>query len=307
MMTAAVADVLHANEVPVDDIVVRRLLGEQFPEWSTLPLERVATPGSDHVLYRLGRDHVVRLPRKEGVDPQIDKERTWLPRLAPLVSCPLPTPVAKGKPSRMYPFSWSVYTWLDGENPLEGVPGAELARDLARFVTTLQSVDLPGGPAPAGDNFGRGEPLARRDAATRAAIDQLAGVLDTRAVTAAWEHALGTPAWEGHPVWLHGDLTSENILVRDGRLAAVLDFGCLGVGDPACDLMVAWSLMTAEDRKVFRADVGVDDETWARGRGWALSTALIALPYYDETHPPRAANARYRIAEVLGDLSGLAA
>lgn len=303
-MQAAVADVLHENEVPVDDIVVRRLLGQQFPKWATLPLERVATPGSDHVLYRLGRDHVVRLPRKEGVDSQVDKERTWLPRLAPLVSCALPTPVAKGKPSRMYPFSWSVYTWLDGEIPTEGSAAAELAQDLARFVTTLQSLDFPGGPAPGSENFGRGEPLARRDAATRAAIAQLAGLVDVPAVTAAWEDALNTPAWEGRPVWLHGDLTTENILVRDGRLAAVLDFGCLGVGDPACDLMVAWSLMTAEDRRVFRAEVGVDDETWARGRGWALSTALIALPYYDQTHPPRAANARYRIAEVLGDLSG---
>jgi aminoglycoside phosphotransferase (APT) family kinase protein len=303
MTTVAVADVLHANEVPVDDIVVRRLLGEQFPEWATLPLERVATPGSDHVLYRLGRDLVVRLPRKEGVDPQIDKERTWLPRLAPLVSCALPTPVAKGTPSRMYPFAWSVYTWLDGDNPPEGIAASELARDLARFVTTLQSVDIPGGPAPGSENFGRGEPLARRDAATRAAIAQLASELDPRAVTAAWEHALGTPVWEGRPVWLHGDLTTENILVRHGRLAAVLDFGCLGVGDPACDLMVAWSLMTPEDRKVFRAEVGADEETWARGRGWALSTALIALPYYGETHRPRAANARYRIAEILGELN----
>jgi aminoglycoside phosphotransferase (APT) family kinase protein len=304
MMPAAVADVLHANEVPMDDIVVRRLLGAQFPEWATLPLERVATPGSDHVLYRLGSDLVVRLPRKEGVESQIDKERAWLPRLAPLVSCALPTPVAKGGPSRMYPFSWSVYTWLGGENPSEGVPAPELARDLARFVTTLQSVDLPGGPVPGGENFGRGEPLARRDAATRAAIAKLEGEVDVRAVTAAWEHALGMPVWEGRPVWLHGDLTTENILVRGGRLAAVVDFGCLGVGDPACDLMVAWSLMTPQDRQVFRDEVGVDDETWARGRGWALSTALIALPYYATTHPPRAANARYRIAEVLGDLSG---
>jgi len=305
-MTSAVANVLHANEAPVDDIVVRRLLGEQFPEWATLPLERVATPGSDHVLYRLGSDLVVRLPRKEGVDAQIDKERTWLPRLAPLVSCALPKPVAKGKPSRMYPFSWSVYTWLEGANPPEGVAAPELARDLARFVTTLQSVDLAGAPAPGSENFGRGKPLARRDAATRAAIAQLEASMDVRAVTTAWEHALAARVWEGPPVWLHGDLTTENVLVCHGRLAAVLDFGCLGVGDPACDLMVAWSLMAAEDRKVFRAEVGVDDETWARGRGWALSTALVALPYYGETHPPRAANARYRIAEVLGDLGGMA-
>jgi aminoglycoside phosphotransferase (APT) family kinase protein len=301
----AVARRLHTDEVETDGALVRRLLADQFPRWAELPIERVRTPGSDHVLYRLGDDLVVRLPRKEGVDQQVDKEREWLPRLAPLLPHAVPGPVAKGRPSAEYPFCWSVYRWVDGTNPGDGVETCELAVDVARFVAALQRIDTKGGPPAGVQNFGRGRPLADRDAPTRAAIAELDGRVDVAAVTAAWEDALRAPAWDGRPVWLHGDLTPENLLVRGDRLAAVLDFGCLGVGDPACDLMVAWTLLGVEARGVFRAALDVDDASWARGRGWALSTGLIALPYYKDTHPVRAANARYRIAEVLADTGGL--
>jgi len=303
---AAVAHRLHANEVATDEAVVRGLLADQFPEWAQLPIERVRAPGSDHVLYRLGEELVVRLPRKEGVAEQVDKERQWLPLLASLLPHAVPVPVAKGMPSATYPFSWSVYRWLDGVNPRDGVEARELAVDLARFVGALQSIEADGGP-PAGDqNFGRGEPLAHRDERTRAAIAELDGIVDARDVTAAWEHSLSAPPWTGRPLWLHGDLTPENLLVSQGRLVAIIDFGCLGVGDPACDLMVAWTVLTGEARRVFRAELGVDEPTWMRARGWALSTGLIALPYYAVTHPPRAANARYRIAEVVADIRGSA-
>jgi aminoglycoside phosphotransferase (APT) family kinase protein len=302
---AAVAQRLHANEVATDERLVRGLLADQFPEWAHLPTERVRTPGSDHVLYRLGEELVVRLPRKKGVDEQVDKERTWLPRLAPLLPYAVPVPVARGMPSAHFPFSWSIYRWLDGVNPYEGTDDRALAVDLARFIGALQRIDTDGGPAAGDQNFGRGGPLASRDEPTRAAIAELEGRVDAAAVTAAWEDALQAPPWQGPPVWLHGDLTSENLLVRQGSLAAVIDFGCLGVGDPACDVMVAWALLAGDARRVFRTELGVEDATWTRGRGWALSTGLIALPYYGETHPPRALNARYRIAEVLADLSGL--
>lgn len=300
--TLAVARTLHAHEVAIEEPLVRRLLAEQLPGWAHLPLERVLVPGSDHVLYRLGDELVVRLPRKAGVEEQVDKEREWLPRLAPSLPCRVPVPRAKGAPSAEYPFSWSVYGWLDGANPPHGIAAGELPTDLARFVAALQRIDTRGGPLAGKRNFFRGAPLSTRDAPTRAAIAQLRDVLDAQVLIAAWEDALGTPEWHGRPVWVHGDLTPENLLVRGGRLSAVLDFGCLGVGDPACDFMVAWSLLTGEARNVFRAELGVDDDAWARGRGWALSTALIALPYYERTHPPRAANARYRIREVLADL-----
>ena len=298
-----VAPVLHANEVAIDDGLVRRLLGDQFPHWAYLPLERVPVPGSDHVVYRLGAELVVRLPRKDGVDAQVDKEWQWLPRLAPHLPCAVPVPVGRGRPSSAFPFSWSIYRWLDGETPRDGVDAPHLAVDLARFVAALHRIDTAGGPPAGEQNFGRGGPLHSRDAPTRTAIERLERAVDVDAVTAAWEDALRAPPWRGSPTWVHGDLMPENLLVRKGRLAAVLDFGCLGVGDPACDVLVAWSLLTGEARHVFRAELDVDEATWARGRGWALSTALIALPYYDMTHPPRAANARFLIAEVLGDLA----
>ncbi len=300
----AVALRLHENEVAIDDALVRGLLAEQLPEWVGPPLERVRTPGSDHVLYRLGDELVVRLPRKEGVEEQVDKERQWLPRLAPLLPHAVPVPLAKGEPSASYPFSWSVYGWLDGVSPPDGVDSRELAIDLAGFVTALQEIDASDGPPAGEQNFGRGEPLALRDERTRAAIAELDGIVDVPGVTAAWENALAAPPWQAPPVWVHGDLTPENLLVHDDRLAAVIDFGCLGVGDPACDLMVAWTVLAGEARTAFHSEVGADDATWARARGWALSTALIALPYYAETHPPRAANARFRIAEVVAELRG---
>jgi aminoglycoside phosphotransferase (APT) family kinase protein len=298
----AVAARLHADEVPSDEQLVQRLVSAQFPQWAGRPVRRHETTGSDHVQYRLGDDLVVRMPRKAGVDRQVDKERFWLPRLAPSLSAAIPEPVAKGAPGEGFPFSWSVYRWLEADDaPAEGVDDATLAHELARFAVELRRIDPAGGPAPSPSNFGRGEPLAIRDEPTRFAIRELAGEIDTRAVTAAWEAALRAPLWTAEPVWVHGDLAPENILLREGRLAAVIDWGCLGVGDPAVDVMAAWAILCGDARDVFRRAAEVDDDTWARGRGWALSTALIALPYYGETHPPRAANARFRIREVLAD------
>jgi aminoglycoside phosphotransferase (APT) family kinase protein len=297
-----VAARLHVNEVPTDKQLVRRLLAAQFPEWVELPVERHATTGSDHVLYRLGDDLVVRLPRKARVDRQVDKERKWLPRLAPFLPAAVPVPLAKGEPGEGYPFFWSVHRWLVGEDaPALGSDNAALGADLGRFVSALRRIPTEGGPAAGAANFFRGAPLTVRDEPTRAALAELEGQLDTAAALAAWEHALGTPEWTGPPAWVHGDLAPGNILLDRGRLAAVIDFGCLGVGDPAVDLMAAWSILSRGARDAFRAAVGVDDDTWARGRGWALSTALIALPYYGKTHPPRAANASFRIREVLAD------
>ncbi len=168
-------------------------------------------------------------------------------------------------------------------------------------MAALQRIDPAGGLAPGPDNFFRGVPLAQRDAATRSAIASLDGVVDADAVTAEWEAALKAPGWEDAPVWIHGDLSSGNLLVEGGRLTAVIDFGCLGVGDPASDVAVAWTLFSGESRDVFRAALSVDDATWERGRGWALSWALIFIPYYLDTNPVGVASARRTIAEVLAD------
>lgn len=207
-------------------------------------------------------------------------------------------PAGDGKADGDYPWPWSVYRWLDGENPAVGrvaEPGV-LARDLAEFVTALRLIDPTGGPS-----ANRGVPLAMRDAPTRDAIGKLHTIIDTEAVTAAWEAALRAPRWTGPAVWIHGDLQPGNLLTVRGRLSAVIDFGCLGVGDPAVDAIVAWSLLTDDARRVFRAALGSDDATWARGRGWALSIALIELSYYRETNPVMAAIARHVIHEVLTD------
>jgi aminoglycoside phosphotransferase (APT) family kinase protein len=207
-------------------------------------------------------------------------------------------------PAEGYPFEWSVYPWLKGENAtVERVTDlSQLATDLAQFVAALQQIDATGGPPPAEENFFRGEPLAARDAATRAAIVSLRGTIDVDAVTAAWESALRSPEWEHPPVWIHGDLDARNLLVEEGRLSAVIDWGGLGVGDPACDVMVAWKVLTADTRDTFRTALSVDESTWARARGWALSQALSALSYYTlETNPVLVLEAQRWLAEVLAD------
>lgn len=296
---------MHVDEVDTDTSLVRRLLAAQFPRWAELPIAPVRSAGTDNALYRLGDDIVVRLPHIEieSATRQVEKEHEWLPRLAPLLPLAVPVPLAKGTPGEGYPWSWSVYQWLPGENATIAriADAGQLARDLAHFIAALWRIDPTGGPVPGEHNFFRGVPLAMRDAETRAAIASLDGALDTEAATAAWDAALQTPAWDGPPVWLHGDLQGGNLLVQQGRLSAVIDFGALGVGDPACDVMVAWNFLSPDTRAAFRAALAVDDATWARGRGWALSFGLIALPYYQSTNPVFAGIARHAITEALAD------
>jgi aminoglycoside phosphotransferase (APT) family kinase protein len=283
--------------------LVQRLLAAQFPQWAELPLEPLQSSGTDSALYRLGDDKVVRLPRIQAAAGQVDKENQWLPRLAPLVTLPIPVPLAKGTPGDGFPWSWSVYRWIEGEiATIERIANLrQTATEMAQFIAALHGVDSAGGPAPGQHNSFRDVPLATRDAATRTAISNLRGTLNEVALTAAWDAALNAPVWNRPPVWIHGDLQPGNLLIQRGRLNAVIDFGCLGVGDPACDLIVAWNLFNAESREVLRAALKVDEATWQRGRGWALSVGLIALPYYEHSNPALAAVSRYAVREVLAD------
>ncbi|MEO8178255.1 MAG: aminoglycoside phosphotransferase family protein [Deltaproteobacteria bacterium] len=294
---------MHADELMTDEALVRRLLAAQFPHWARLPIERVASAGTDNALYRLGPDLVVRLPRVHWAAAQTSKEQRWLPVLAPLLPLELPAPVASGAPGEGYPWHWGVYRWLAGKNAtLDRIADArQLALDLAQFIAALQRVDATSGPAAGEHNSFRGVPLAERDVRTRAALTQLHGVLDVAAATAEWEAALSAATWRAAPVWVHGDLQSGNLLAQGGRLCAVIDFGCLGVGDPAVDLIVAWNLLTPEARELLRTRLGVDDATWARGRGWALSVSLVALPYYQHSNPALARIARQALAALLGE------
>jgi aminoglycoside phosphotransferase (APT) family kinase protein len=298
---------MHADELDIDVGLVRRLVAKQFPEWSDLPLDAVRPRGTDNALYRLGDDKVVRLPRREGNVGALAKECRWLPKLAPLLPLPVPVPVAIGKPAAGYPFMWAVYRWLFGR-PATDTPIADLGRaatELAGFISALEAVDAADGPRPGSHNVARGSPLARRDEATRAAIAGLGDSIDGDAVTAVWEEALDAPAWDGPPVWIHGDLDARNLLVEHGSLSAVIDFGTLGVGDPAYDVMVAWKMFPSDTRDDFLRALAVDDATAARARGLAVSQAVIALDYYTlETNAVLVRESQSWISEVLAESAG---
>lgn len=285
---------MHADEVDVDVELVRRLLGAQFPQWAELPIEPFRHGGTDHFIYRVGDGLQVRLPKHESSTGQVEKELRALPRLRPLLPVELPHPLACGEPGCGYPFTWGVYEWLTGEPPREG--SAQLACDLAAFLQALQRLPVEG-ESPVNT---RGAPLARRDDAFRSALAQLEGEVDVAAVLAAWERALAAPDHDGPPVLIHGDVLPANLLVRDAGLTAVLDWGLFGAGDPACDYLIAWTLL-APVRDAFRAALELDDATWEQSRGWALSHGVIALPYYLHTNPPMVGHARSAIANVLSE------
>ncbi|MFO7664513.1 MAG: aminoglycoside phosphotransferase family protein [Chloroflexota bacterium] len=299
---------MHAGEVAIEATLVRRLLAGQFPQWADEPITAVDSAGTDNALFRLGDGKVVRLPRIHWAVDQVDKERQWLPELAPHLPLAVPRPLAIGTPGEGYPWPWSISTWLDGENATLDrlVDPQRAAGDLAAFIRALQTISTTGAPAPSDSD--RGVLLAVRDAPIRAALDHLRDLaargivlIDTDRATAVWDSVLADPPWSGPPVWLHGDLQSGNLLARGGRLSAVIDFGCLAIGDPACDLQPAWNLFTGDSRAAFREAMGVDNRAWARGRGWALSVGLIALPYYYQTNPVLAGIARQTIVAVLAD------
>lgn len=292
---------MHDEEVEIDGPLVRRLLSSQFPQWSDLSVEAVTSTGTVNAIYRLGEDLCLRLPRVRWWADDLEKELDWLPRLAPHLPLAVPEPVAKGNPGEGYPFSWAVYRWLPGEPwaPDRVRDQREAAAELARFVAALRQIDPTDGPP-----SGRSKPLPMREAQTREAIASLHGIVDTDAATAAWEASLDGPGWDGIPVWTHADLLPPNLLVDGGRLSAVIDFGVAGVGDPACDVIAAWSLFSSEGRDVFRAGLEIDDGTWERGRGWALAIALPIIPYYPETNPAFVAMAMRMLDEILSDVRG---
>jgi len=298
---------LLPGEVPIDTGLVRRLVAAQFPQWAELAVVSVAKSGVDNATYRLGDGMLVRLPRLPRWGGQVEREQRWLPRLAPHLPLPVPVPIAQGEPADGYPFPWSVYGWLDGEDasPERIKDLRQAAVDLAEFFAALQRIDAAGGPPPEWSNGFRGTDFAdERDSAIvesriRDKIAALEGLVDTDAATAVYVSALAAPAWDGPPVWIHGDPAPTNMLVTDGRLSAVIDFGTLAVGDPACDLIAAWSFLDAESRDVFRATLPIDDATWARGRGWGLA-AVLPSPA-DLADPARSASARSRLDDVITD------
>jgi aminoglycoside phosphotransferase (APT) family kinase protein len=293
---------MRDEKVNIDSSLVRRLVATQFPQWANLAIAPVEADGWDNRTFRLGEHMTVRLPSAAAYALQVEKEQRWLPRLSPLLPLPIPEPLAIGVPGEGFPWHWSIYRWHEGEVATVGhiADLPQFATALARFLIALQQVDAAGGPPPGPHNFFRGGPLTVYDGETRRAIAALGDRIDREVVTEVWEAALAT-RWNGAPVWFHGDVSSGNLLVDGGRLSAVIDFGTSGVGDPACDLSIAWTFLEGESREAFRAALPLDRATWARGRGWTLWKALIVLAELPGTDKLEIANCRRVIDAVLAE------
>jgi aminoglycoside phosphotransferase (APT) family kinase protein len=290
----------QAVEFDISADLAARLIAEQFPQWAGLPIWPVATQGTWRVNYRLGDDLVIRLPRVPdtgGLGPIL--EDGVLSRLARFLPARVPELIGLGQPAPDYPSTWGVLRWIDGEVPVEGQLATAdlLATDLAEFLRALWSVQLAGWiPAD------RGKPLSTLDEFTARTIENVRGMIDTDAAADIWDEARQLPAWDGPGVCIHSDLMAGNLITRNGRLAAVIDFDSAGAGDPSRDLIVAWMLLPATVRPAFRRSTGVDDATWLRGRARALSLAMGHLDYYrDDLNPVMYRNAAYTIREVLDD------
>jgi aminoglycoside phosphotransferase (APT) family kinase protein len=270
---------MHEDELEIGEELVRSLLAEQFPAWAELPLRRVEPSGTVNAIFRLGDELSLRLPRRDGPTEPGSPELEWLPKLAARLPVEVPVPVAQGRPGSGYPWFWEIHTWLEGTTaPVEEIDAIQAARDLAELVGALQKIGPTGAPPP-----GRGVSPAERDSAFHYWLPRFEG--DPRVVE-EWERALAAAPWGGPPVWHHGDLDCRNWLVRDRRITGVIDWGAMGAGDPACDVMVAWKLHSHAARDSFREALPIDDATWARARGWAVSQAVAALAYYTPENNP---------------------
>ena len=282
---------------------VRALIDSQFPQWAVLDVQPVELSGWDNRSFRLGDEMLIRMPSAERYVAQVEKEHRWLPALAPLLPVPIPAPLALGQPGEDYPFCWSIYRWLEGEplaRHLDGVDLSVIAIDVAAFLQALHGIDAPAGPPAGAHNFHRGGSLAVYEEEARASAARLSNEVDQALAMEIWQLALSS-RWQGQGVWVHGDIAEGNLLVQDGRLSAVIDFGSSGVGDPSSDLILAWNVLDAESRAVFRRALDLDEATWQRGRGWALWKALIVLDSERGRNEKMAEWSRRTIREVFED------
>lgn len=288
------------TKLTVDKILVRDLIATQFPQWKNLKIQPVATSGWDNVTFHLGNNMLVRLPSAKVYELQVEKEHKWLPVLGPELPLPIPMPIAMGEPSEIYPLKWSVYRWLEGEAlaSAKNINLTTIASSLARFLTVFQRIDATGGPLPGLHSFYRGGELEVYDDETRKAIDCLKNKINAPIATEIWERAIETK-WDHPPVWVHGDISRGNLLVKEGKLCAVIDFGQLAIGDPACDLALAWTLFKGESRQAFKRNLQLDSDTWLRGLAWTLWKALIEAAGFTNPNNAESKRALYIIDEVI--------
>lgn len=301
---------MHDDELPTGAELARRLLVAQFPEWSTLQLRPVTSTGTSNAMYRLGDDMVMRLPLRPGSEASLRKEMRWLPELASSLPLTIPVPIALGEATAEYPSAWAVVPWLDGVDgtnwPASDSP--EVARDLADFVAGLHRHSVADdAPAPSLDPSDRGGPLAPRDAEVRSSVEAARHLTNADAVLRVWQEALAAPAWDLPGVWIHGDIAAGNVLFADDRLSAIIDWSPMAVGDPASDLVVVWEMFGPEAREAYRFELNerapyeLDDAMWQRGRGWAISTAIMALPYYEGTNAFMVDQAHRKIGALIDE------
>lgn len=293
---------MKKEHVMIDASLALLLIASQFPLWKELSIEPIATSGWDNRTFHLGKDMLIRLPSAADYELQVEKEHRWLPKLAHALPLPIPVPLAMGKPEYGYPWKWSVYRWLECESAASTKIGdlAEFATHLANFLTALQTIDTAGGPSPGLHSFFRGGPLSVYDSETRRCITSLKDKIDVKMTTEVWETALSTQ-WVHPPVWVHGDISAGNLLVRDGKLAAVIDFGQLAIGDPACDLAINWTMFHGKSRETFQNALPLDQGTWARARGWTLWKALIVAAGFSDPNNLESKRSWRIIEDVIAD------
>lgn len=267
----------------IDTNLVKTLIKEQYPNFSDLKIVEVENSGNDNRTFHLGDSMLVRLPSGKEYASQIEKEMYWLPKLSPYISLDIPLPLFKGNPTKEYPFNWGIYKWIEGETlTYKDILNLDLlAIDLAKFLKELQSIDATLGPKAGKHNFYRGGSLNIYDNETRIALKNLKNIFDTNSLENIWKKCLKSK-YTNKPVWIHGDIAVGNLLIKDGRLSAVIDFGILGTGDPACDYVIAWTFFSNKSREIFKSHLNCDEETFERAKGWALWKALIS---YDIENP----------------------
>lgn len=292
---------MHDNEVNIDKDIIYQLLSEQKPEWAMVNIVPISSDGSDHALFRLGSEYVMRLPRVARAVKGIDKEVKWVSALASHLSTPISEPIFKGAPSEQYPFPWLVNKWCEGHNPdfEKNNEYSILATELAEFLNQLHGIKIPDGPISR-----RGVALNYLNTDVKVALKKIDAELDVSLIVSLWQQLMNTDEWIQEPAWLHGDFLQGNILVNNHHLSGVIDFSDLGMGDPACDLIIAWSLLNKDSRKTFKDNLdNIDENTWQRGRGWALSIALIMLSYYKDRSPYFTTLAKHMIRELTSECS----
>lgn len=288
---------MHPDEVDIHADAVAQLLQAQFPQYAGLPIRRVASTGTVNAIYRLGDDLCIRLPRLAWAEEALQREWHVLPLVAKHVTCSVPHVVGTGKPGAGYPFSWAIYNWLPGHiYDASLISEDETAAALAQFILQLRTIPLPNDAPKAGR-----EPLRALDETTVTALAACLGDIDSEKALAVWHRLLDVKPWDGAPVWIHADLLKPNLLVDGGRLCAVIDFGSAGVGDPAFDVIPAWTVLTAKTRPVFRLRLAVDEDTWLRAKAYALHQAALIIPYYRTSNPAFAAQARQTVCNILLD------